>query len=437
MTRAIEWLISLLIVVALFVAIGLFLPSKRSVSHSVETNRPMATVFDSLDSFARFKDWNTLVNYDPRMSINVTGPERGEGAKLEYSSMQRQIGEGSWTLVEAVPGERIVYALDNNASGEDKRMTFELERTGQRNQNVRITQRYTVDYGWNLIGRYAGLYVTRNVGDDIKRGLAKFSNLMATIPRFDYSQHPNEFQIVDVPASNLLIASATAKRSNDEIAIAMTNQLKWIEQVMEKSELEAAGPMRIITTDFGPETYAFDVAMPVRRKGTGPADEGDDGDEAEGAEGEGAEGAEATAAVEPAPAVDPNAPLERLDVKLEGEGNPVIYAQQPAMRAASTTYMGSAAGLARVRDLVRAWAMVRGNETADRPFEQYGVEIKNMLNEDAEYTVYWPLRVNGENPQALIQILPEPAPEADESTAPATGEGESAPADTDEAAEAA
>ena len=431
MTRAIEWLISLLIVVALFVAIGVFLPAKRSVSHSVETNRPMATVFDTLDSFVRFKDWNTLVNYDPRMSINVTGPERGEGAKLEYSSMQRQIGQGSWTLVEAVPGERIVFALDNNASGEDKRMTFELERTGQRNQNVRITQRYTVDYGWNLIGRYAGLYVTRNVGDDIKRGLGKFSNLMATIPRFDYSQHPNEFKIVDVPAANLLLASATAKRSNDEIAIAMTNQLKWIEQVMEKSELEAAGPMRIITTDFGPETYAFDVVQPVRRKGTGPAEASDEA-EGEGAE---AEAGDATAAVEPAPAVDPNAPLERLDVKLEGEGNPVIYAQQPAIRAATTTYVGSAAGLARVRDLLRAWAMVRGNETADRPFEQYGVEIKNMLNEDAEYTVYWPLRTNGENPAGLIQILPEPQPEGTE--APAAGERESPPPERSEAPEAA
>ncbi len=432
MTRAIEWLISLLIVVALFVAIGVFLPAKRSVSHSVETNRPMATVFDTLDSFARFKDWNTLVNYDPRMSINVTGPERGEGAKLEYSSMQRQIGQGSWTLVEAVPGERIVFALDNNASGEDKRMTFELERTGQRNQNVRITQRYTVDYGWNLIGRYAGLYVTRNVGDDIKRGLGKFSNLMATIPRFDYSQHPNEFKIVDVPAANLLLASATAKRSNDEIAIAMTNQLKWIEQVMEKSELEAAGPMRIITTDFGPETYAFDVVQPVRRKGTGPAAPATDAD-GEAAAGDAAEGSEATAAVEPAPAVDPNAPLERLDVKLEGEGNPVIYAQQPAIRAASTTYEGSAAGLARVRDLLRAWAMVRGNETADRPFEQYGVEIKNMLNEDAAYTVYWPLRTNGENPPALIQVLP--VPQAEGGDAPA--EGEAAPAEAADATEAA
>ena len=430
MTRVIEWLISLLIVVALFVAIALFLPAQRSVSHSVETNRPMATVFDTLNGYARFKDWNTLVNYDPRMTLTTSGPEKGEGAKLSFASMQRTVGEGSWEIVEAVPGERIVFALDTPGRGASKRMVFDFERTGQRKQNVRITQTYTVDYGFDLIGRYAGLYVSRNVGDDIKRGLAKFSNLMATIPRFDYSQHPHEVQVVDVPASNVLLASATAKRSNDDIAVAMTNQMKWIEQVMEKSGLEAAGPMRIVTSDFGADSYAFDVVQPVRKKGTGPADEAEGEGEGEAAEGEAAEG-ETVAEAAPA-AVDPSAPLERLDVILEGDNNPVIYAQFPAIRAATTTYMGSAAGLARVRDLVRAWAMVRGNETADRPFEDYNVEIKDMLAEDAEYTVYWPLRTNGENPPAPVQILPVP-PAEDAGEAPAA-EGEAAPAESGEAA---
>ena len=71
MTRVIEWLISLLIVVALFVVIALFLPATRTVSHSVETNRPMSTVNDILSSYTRFGDWNALVNHDPRMKIEI------------------------------------------------------------------------------------------------------------------------------------------------------------------------------------------------------------------------------------------------------------------------------------------------------------------------------------------------------------------------------
>lgn len=432
MTRFIEWLISLLIVLALFVVIGLFLPAERTVSHSVETNRPMATVFDTLNGFVRFADWNALVNHDPRVRLDIAGPEAGVGARLDYSSNERDVGQGSWELVESVPEKRIVYALVTPNRGHDKRMTFEFERTGQKKQNIKITQTYSVDYGWNLIGRYAGLYATRDVGDDIKRGLAKFANLMASVPRYDYSLHPGEFAVVDVPATNALLATANAKRSNDEIALAMTNQMKWIEQVMEKSDLEPAGPMRIVTTTFASENYAFDVVQPVRRKGTGPAEDGDETEgEAEG-EGEGEEAAADTGAATPAEAE----PLEVLDVVLDGENNPVFYVQIPAIKAATTTYTGPSPALAMVRDQLRAWAMVRGHETGGRPYEEYRVEIKDMLNEDAEFTVYWPLRVNGQNPPDLVQILPEPVEEDEEAPADDAGDADEAE-ETEEADEAA
>ncbi|HEX4852713.1 SRPBCC family protein [Arenimonas sp.] len=416
MTRVIEWIISLLIVIALFVVIGLFLPASRTVSHSVETNRPMSTVNDILSSFTRFKDWNALINHDPRMQLTASGPESGVGAALAFSSSQHSIGSGKWEIKEIVPGEKIVYALDTPGRGKNKTMTFRFERTGQRNQNIEITQRYSVDYGYDLLGRYAGtLYVNSEVGADIKRGLTKLSNLLATIPRFDYSQHEPGFEIAELPAQNVLLVTTAAKRANDDIALAMTNQRKWIDQVMEKNELEPAGPMRIVTNEFGSDSYAFDVVMPIRRKGTGPAAPA----AADGEAGEAAE-AVAEAAPAPAPAVDPNAPLETFEVEVEG---PVVYAQLPAMRVAKSSYVGPSPGLARIRDLVRAWALVRGHEPTDRPFEEYLGEIKDMLAEDAEFNVYWPVVVPGVDAPAPRVIAPLPEDEAAE-PAPAAEEAE-------------
>lgn len=401
MIRVIELIISFLIVITVFVVIALFLPSSRTITHTIETNRPMSTVNDLLTSFVRFKDWTPMLRYDPRMTITVSGPESGVGARFDYESSVKAIGKGSWEIVEFVPEEKIVVKVENGDRGTDKSMTFRFERTGQRNQNVQISQRYRVNYGWDLIGRYAGMYVTRNVGDDIRRGLDKLGNLLTTIPRFDYSRHPAEFKFVDLPAINALVASTAAKRANDDIAVAMTNQLKWIEQVMEKNALESAGPMRIVTNEFTNESYGFDVVMPVRKKGAAPA------------EGETAEPA----------VVDPSAPLETLDVKIEGDNNPVLFAQLPAMRAANTTYVGPSPGLPRVRDLVKAWAMVRGGEPMDRPFEEYMVAIPQMLAEDAEFHVYWPIKTGNE--PAPVEAAPaaaaEPAAEAPPAEAPAEG----------------
>lgn len=355
MTRFIEFLISLLIVVAVFVVIGLFLPSKRMYSYSIETNRPMATVNDLFNGFSRFKDWNALLRYDKRAKTEITGPAMGVGAKFNYSSRDKIIGTGSWEIVESVPGEKIRYRLVNPLRGQDKTMTIKLARTGQRNQNIKITQEFRVNYGWDLFGRYAGLYVNRNIGDDVKRGLDKFSALLATIPKFDYSQHPGEFSIVDMPVQDVLLVSTAAKRNNDEIAVAMDNQLSWIKKVIEGNGLVAAGPLRIVTTEFTADSYAFDVVMPVRK----------------------------ATAVEGAPAA------EKLSLRLEG---PVSYEQLPARRVAMTTYTGPSPGLPRVRDLLRAWAMTHGAETQDRPYEEYLGGVSTMLDEDAQFKVYWPLK---------------------------------------------
>src|SRR5688572_32149972 len=101
MTRFIEFVISLLLVVALFVVIAVFLPSKRMYSYSVETNRPMSTVNDLFNGFSRFTDWNPLLRYDKNARTEITGPAMGVGAKFNYSSRQKMIGNGSWEIIES------------------------------------------------------------------------------------------------------------------------------------------------------------------------------------------------------------------------------------------------------------------------------------------------------------------------------------------------
>jgi len=379
MTRFVEFLISLLIVVVLFVVIGLFLPSKRFYTYSIETNRPMATVNDLFNGFSRFEDWNPLLRYDKNATSEISGPAMGVGAKFSFQSRDKVIGNGSWEIVESVPGERIRYKLIGPTRGADKTMTIKLERTGQRNQNIKITQEYRVNYGWDLIGRYAGMYVSRNIGDDVKRGLDKFSALLATIPKFDYSQHQGEFKIVELPMQDVLLVSTSAKNSNEEIAVAMDNQVSWIKKVMAANGLVANGPLRIVTNEFTSNAYAFDVVQPVRK--------------ASGGESVAAPAADASADPEAAAELAAPEPVvaagEKMSLNMEG---PVSYEQIPARKVATTTYTGPAPGLPRAREMLRAWAMTHGHDTQDRPYEEYLGGISTMLNEDAQFNVYWPLK---------------------------------------------
>ncbi len=401
MTRIIEFVIAFIFVAILFVIGGVMLPAKRSFSYSVETNRPLTTVFDVVNGFHRANDWFPIKSHDPSATLNISGPEMQVGAKLDYSSTIGSLGRGSWELTESVPGEKILYKVENPTMGTDKTSRFSFARTGRGNRNIEITQTYTVDYGWNLIGRYAGLYLARNIGDDIKSGMRNLANQFATIPRFDYSTYPKEIKVLEVSAENVLVAPAAAPRKNDDIALAMNNQMQWIEKVITDSNLEKAGPMRIVTTEFTSDTYTFDVMQPVRKKGSGPkkdddADNKDDTKSDDPAEGEAAMTPADIQVPEPAGPVVQLDALEKLEVKVTGDGNPVTYQQIPARKTIYTSYVGPSPGLARTRDVLRAWAMTRGLTTTDRAFEDYLASIKSMLDEDAQFRVYWPLEVKAQ-----------------------------------------
>lgn len=357
MTRLIEILISLAIVAVLFVVVGVILPSSRHLSEKIETNRKLTIVFDTLNTPRRLKDWNPLALHDPRMQWKFSGPASGVGARADYASKVPQLGQGSWEITASEPGKRIAYDIVNIDSGSNKKTEFSFKPTGRNNRNVEITQSYDVDYGWDLIGRYRGMYVSRHVGDDIKLGLNKLTNILASVPNYDYAEMSKDDpskapKAVQFPAENVLFASAAVRRDNVEVQSAMSNNLQWIRKVMDANGLESAGPVRVITTEFGAESYAFDIAIPVRKKGETGA---------------------------PSP----------ISPKLEG---PVQFVRTEPSRAAVVPFTGHMANLPRIRDALRAWAMTHGYETTNRPFESWKAGVPESFSENGEFDVYWTLK---------------------------------------------
>ena len=385
MTRLIEFVIALALVLALFLVIGLILPSSRELQESVETNRRMTIVFDTLNNVRRLKDWNPLVP-SAANELSYSGGEdnTGVGAKVDFNSANPAWGQGSWEIVESErpaptggPG-KIVYAINDKRMGTDKRSTFALVPTGKNNRNVKITQSYEVTYGWNLIGRYAGMYVSRHVGDAVKAGLSKLTNMLATVPNFDYRTEGSpltDLKLVELPAEDLLVVNAgNIDRTNDAIKASIKQNQEWIKRVMEANGLVAAGPVRIITTDYGAEKYAFDVAQPVRKGSAAPKTDA-------AAEGEAA----------PAAAPAPVASAGELKVTIPS-GAPVEYVRSEPRKLAFASYTGYMAELDNQRNALRAWAVTAGHEVVDRPFESWKSGVDGAFEGDGKFDIYWAVK---------------------------------------------
>jgi hypothetical protein len=388
MTRLIEFLIALALVLALFLVVGLILPSKRHLEESVETNRRMTIVFDTLNSVRRMKDWNQLIPNKPSELTYSGGGEghTGVGARVDFASADSRVGKGHWEITESeAPADggtgKVSYAIEDGKHGDDKKSTFTLTPAGKNGRNVKITQTYDVRYGWNLIGRFNGMYVSRHVGDVAKASLSKLTNLLATVPNFDYRVEGSKLtglRLVDVPAEDLLVVTAgNIDRNNDTIKASIKANQEWIKRVMDSNGLEAAGPVRIVTTDFGTEKYAFDVAQPVRkRSGAAAAKPAEDADQAKPEE------------VAAAPlAVASSGPL-----KVSVSGTPVKYQHNAAHKAANASYTGYMAELDAVRNSLRAWAMTNGYEVTDRPYESWKGGVDQAFTANGTYDVYWAIK---------------------------------------------
>jgi hypothetical protein len=377
MTRFLELLMSAVIVAILFVVVGVFLPDRRSVQHSVETSHPLRQAFDTLNSFKRFAEWNPLRQHDPRVAYTLSGPVEGVGAQIDYVSALPEIGKGSWHLTESELDSHVRHTVYNDKYGQNKNylMTFR-----QKGKIVELDWKYSVDYGWSLPGRYAGLYVDRTVGDDMKRALANIANLLASMPNFDYRNL--DVQDTVIAPMNVLYISTTADRNITAVENAMDVALKDIRAAIAANRLVEAEKPRLITTSFGTDKYEFDVAIPVARASDRVVE-----DEGEGAEVPSSSNGDATAMAATAQVdLTPPAPLE--DLRLPDN---VRQGHSYAGRVLMAAYRGHPAALPLIRDQLRSYAASHGENLHDRAFEEYLSEIAETAAEDAQFRVFWPI----------------------------------------------
>ena len=260
MTRVLELLVSLLIVFVLVVVVGALLPAHGHLERSVEVSSPLRQIFDSVDTFRRFPEWSALRRLDPQTKMTFEGPESGKGARVKWTSASPQVGDGALEIASTEQDSKVVMALTNAWSGDDKKYTVTLTPS-QNGKTVVINWAYDADYGWNLQWRYAGLYINGDPASQIQTNLTNIAAMLASFPNVDYKDQ--QIDITDVTAKPVFIVATKAKRSLDDVAEATDTAVKEIEAALKKTGLTEAGPRMTITTNWGEEDYAFSVAVPV------------------------------------------------------------------------------------------------------------------------------------------------------------------------------
>jgi uncharacterized protein YndB with AHSA1/START domain len=149
------------------------LPGRAHVERTAVVPAPTAAVFDILSRSAGFDSINPFRTSDPDLIVTFAGPADGVGASFNWTGKS---GSGSQTIVEAVPGERVVMQLDLGAMGKP-RQTFTLRRSN--GGGTEVTWALDADLGANPVHRVFGVFMDKMLGPQYELGLRKLSSVAA------------------------------------------------------------------------------------------------------------------------------------------------------------------------------------------------------------------------------------------------------------------
>lgn len=157
--------------IAVFVAVGVFLPSTYKVARSTTIKAPAGLVFELINNLKMSESWSPWGEGDASMKITYSGPAAGVGAKGAWTS--KDSGVGNQTITKSEPNSLVEIALDFGDQGQGS-AAYQLEPEGEA---LKVTWSMQGDVGFSLVGRYFALGMDSMLAPYFEKGLAKLKQV--------------------------------------------------------------------------------------------------------------------------------------------------------------------------------------------------------------------------------------------------------------------
>ncbi|WEN14435.1 polyketide cyclase [Rhodanobacter sp. AS-Z3] len=408
MMRVFEFLVALVIVAVIGVLAAVVMPGSGHVERQLVIGKDMRQVYDVLDNYRRLPDYAVLRSLDPSVQFTYSGKAFGPGAEISWTSSDAKLGNGGLTIASATPDfdkidsntktATIVWNLDNAWRGLDKHFTLDLERQGSRGQLTQVTWSYDVSYGWNLINRFANLYIHGDPDSFVQFSLNNLQNVLAGVPNIDYSQLVPYIEQTQPTPVLLVSTSIERKEGLEGLDDAVAKATAEIQAAAKKLGVNITGSRILITTNYGDQTYAFDVAFPIDSStltingqsaqlmaATPPS-----------LDTAGAAPAEASSAAAAADSAIAPGSRDRFGrVVVDGNVRATLAFGGAALKG---VWNGTFAGVPQTRDMLKAYAQTHGykyDEVVNRPYDVVATpEVKDAggnITQYAKYDVFLPI----------------------------------------------
>jgi effector-binding domain-containing protein len=175
--------------------------------------------------------------------------------------------EGSRTIIASTPYERVDVELDLGKQGAAQ-TAYLLRREGERTD---LTWTFETDFGFNILGRYRGLLLDRQLGPTLAQGLINLKRIAEALPKVDWSDI--EIGISVVPSKTIAYATGSCGNDPTEISAALAAAYGKVLGFVSTNGLQLAGQPLAITNYRDDRGFGFDAGIPVDGnpgRGAGP-----------------------------------------------------------------------------------------------------------------------------------------------------------------------
>lgn len=266
-------LYSIVIILILFIAVGLFLPRQVHIERSAQIDRPATLIFALLNSYASFNSWSPWAARDPSAVYSVSGPESGVGATMSWSGDPRLTGSGQQEIIESVPHSlvRIRFQFDNQGEAIMEYRLVDEGGSTQVNWSFDTDVTSGQSFFGSIMARYFGLFFDRWLGADYEKGLANLKQLAESLPAADFTNL--EVEVLEIEPQTILYIESISSQAPNDIAMALADAYREITAFIARHELTMSAQPMAISRAWDESGYSFDAAIPVESADVPP--EGD------------------------------------------------------------------------------------------------------------------------------------------------------------------
>ncbi len=150
--------------------LGVLLPADWEARAMTVIEAPSEEVFALLDTPEGWRSWTAW----PDSGWVRSGPERGAGATIAWDDSE--LGEGSFRIVEAVPFERVDYAVEvgNGSMRTEGSLTLTSQEGG-----VSVVWQESGDLGRNPLMGYWAFFMDRAQTAELERSLDRLGQVVS------------------------------------------------------------------------------------------------------------------------------------------------------------------------------------------------------------------------------------------------------------------